>query len=106
VWPEEPPFPESCPDYNRGWWSTGFEGRILFYNPDDLAAVARGEMEIWEPQPYTVMNPDAVLFHVNSGQLKNHLGATAFDRERGLLYIFEPFADGEKPIVHVWRVAS
>jgi hypothetical protein len=28
----------------------------------------------------------------------------AYDRSRGLLFIFEPFADGDKPIVHVWSL--
>jgi len=91
-----------CED--RGWWSTGFEGQIIFYDPADLAAVARGEIETWEPQPYATLNVDEYLYHIESGQQKHHLGATSFDRERGLLYVFEPLADGDKPLIHVWRV--
>ena len=34
--------------------------------------------------------------------LLNHLGAAAFDRERGLLYVLEPLADEERSLVHVW----
>ncbi len=102
VWPDEPPFPPECPE--RGWWSTGFVGQILFYNPADLAAVARGEMESSEPQPYATLEIDECLYHVESGQQKHHVGATAFDRERGLLYVFEPLADEDKSLVHVWRV--
>jgi len=41
-----------------------------------------------------------------SDQQKYHVGAAAFDRERGLLYILEPLADADKPLVHVWRVRS
>ena len=41
VWPPEPPYPPDCED--RGWWSTGFAGQILFYDPAALAAVAQGE---------------------------------------------------------------
>jgi hypothetical protein len=41
-------------------------------------------------------NPDFVLL--------NHLGAAAFDRQRGLLYVLEPLADEDRSIVHVWRV--
>lgn len=102
VWPDEPPFPPECPE--RGWWSTGFVGQILFYNPADLAAVARGEMESSEPQPYATLEIDECLYHVESGQQKHHVGAMAFDRERGLLYVFEPLADEDKSLVHVWRV--
>ena len=102
VWPDEPPYPPECPE--RGWWSTGFEGQIIFYDPAGLAAVARGEIETWEPQPYAALNIDEYLYHIESGQQKEHVGAASFDRQRGLLYVFEPFADGDKPLVHVWRV--
>jgi len=45
-------------------------------------------------------------YHVESGQQKHHVGAMAFDRERGLLYVFEPLADEDKSLVHVWRVGG
>jgi len=104
VWPEEPPFPPECPE--RGWWSTGFEGQIIFYDPADLAAVAQGTAATSDPQPYATLNVDPYLYHIESGQQKDHVGAASFDRERGLLYVFEPFADGDKPLVHVWRVGG
>ncbi len=104
VWPDEPPFPPECPE--RGWWSTGFEGQVIFFDPADFAAVALGEMELWEPQPYAVLNIDAYLFNIQSSQQKSHLGAASFDRESGLLYVFEPLADEEKSLVHVWRVSQ
>jgi len=79
-------------------------GQIVFYDPADLAAVARGEMETWEPQPYAMLDVDEILYHVESSQQKYHLGAASFDRQRGLLYVFEVLADDAKPFVHVWRV--
>jgi len=66
--------------------------------------VAKGTMEPYKPQPYATMDIDQYLFHIQSGQQKYHLGAVSFDRSRGYLYIFEPFADGEKPVIHVWKV--
>jgi lysophospholipase L1-like esterase len=102
VWPDEPPYPPECPE--RGWWSTGFVGQIIFYDPADLAAVVRGEMETWEPQPYATLEIDEYLYHVQSTQQWHHVGAASFDRERGLLYVFEPLADGDKSLIHVWRV--
>jgi len=102
VWPDEPPYPPACPD--RGWWSTVFEGQIIFYDPADLAAVARDAMETWEPQPYATLNIDEYLYHLESSQQKHHLGAASFDRERGLLYVFEPLADGDKSLIHAWRI--
>jgi hypothetical protein len=104
VWPDEPPYPPDCED--RGWWSERFAAQIIFYDPADLAAVAQGAMEPWEPQPYAVMGIDEVLFNVRSEQQKEHVGAVAFDRERGLLYVMEPLADEDRSIVHVWKVGE
>jgi hypothetical protein len=98
---DEPPWP---PDCNRGWWSTSFVGQLLFYDPDDLAAVAQGTLEPSAPQPYATMDIDEYLYHIESTQQWHHLGAAAFDRDHGLLYISEPRADEDKPLVHVWRV--
>jgi hypothetical protein len=108
VWPDDPPWPEipDPPNDDRGWWSTSFEGQIIFYDPHDFAAVALGEMASFEPQPYAVLNIDSFLFDVNSSQQKHHLGAAAFDSENGLLYVLEPLVDEDKPIVHVWGLAS
>jgi hypothetical protein len=102
VWPDEPPYPEECAD--RGWWSTSFAGQIIFYTPADLAAVVRGEMEPWEPQPYASLDIDPHLYHIEEARQWYHVGATGFDRARGVLYVFEPFADGDKPVVHAWKV--
>lgn len=102
VWPDEPPYPPECPE--RGWWSTRFVGQIIFYDPADLAAVAQGEMKTYEPKPYATLNIDSHLYHIMGEQQKHHVGAASFDRERGLLYVFEPQADGDKSLIHVWRV--
>ena len=98
---DAPPWP---PDCDRGWWSTSFVGQLLFYDPADLAAVAAGTAETWSPQPYATLDVDDVLYHVESDQQKYHVSALAFDRDRGLFYLFEPFGDGDKPLVHVWAV--
>ncbi len=90
----------------RGWWSTGFVGQFIFYDPDDLAKVAAGTMESWEPQPYATLNVDQYLYHIESSQQWYHLGAACFDRTRGLFYVFEPYVDDDKPIVHVWKVKA
>jgi hypothetical protein len=91
-----------CED--RGWWSTGFKGQIIFYKPADLAEVAAGNMAPYEPQPYAALDIDEYLYNVKSTQQKEHVNAICFDRARGLLYIFENLADGDKPLVHVWKI--
>ena len=37
-------------------------------------------------------------------QRRFRVGDVAFDRENGLLYVLEMYADNAKPVVHVWRV--
>ena len=98
-------------DY-RGWWTTRWDSQFIFYDPADLARVARGEMASWEPQPYAVVDIDEHLFFNPSGveqdmlgtgdQRRYRIGDVAFDRAHGLLYVLELFADGAQPVVHVW----
>jgi hypothetical protein len=106
VWPEEPPYPE-VPEYpfdNRGFWSSSFEAQSIFYDPDNLAAVARGEMEPWQPQPYATLSIDDVLFGVDAEWERERVRAASFDPERGLLYVFEPMASEDRTLIHVWHV--
>jgi len=89
----------------RGWWAEDYEGRILFYNPDDFAAVVKGEKQPHDPQPYVVMNVDDYLFHLGTGNHEDaRIGGASYDRERGYLYVFEFYGDGNKPLVHVWEI--
>jgi len=105
----------TCSTY-RGWWSTHWDAQLIFYDPADLARVAAGEIESWEPQPYAVLDIDEYLYlippewdEINLGwgdQRRYRIGAAAYDRANGLLYVLEQFADEAKPVVHVWRVGE
>jgi hypothetical protein len=106
--------PPTCPDPpewpydNRGYWAEAYQAQIIFYNPVDLAAVARGEMQTWEPQPYTVLVLDAYFYDpkLDHAEYKRDLVGTAtFDREHGFLYVMERLADEYKSVIHVWRVS-
>lgn len=98
----------------RGWWSTHFDAEIIFYNPADLARVAAGMLSSWEPQPYAVLDIDDYLYFNPAGtdlemvgegeQRRYRIGDVSYDRVNGFLYVLEQFADGAKPVVHVWRV--
>jgi len=100
-------------DY-RGWWSTHFDAEFILYNPDDLARVARGEIDPWIPQPYATVDIDEYLLQNPGGvepdmigtgdQRRFRIGDVAFDRQNGLLYLLELFADRAKPVVHVWQI--
>ena len=107
-----------CPGHNdyRGWWTTRWDAEFLLYNPADLARVAAGEIPSWEPQPYATLDIDEYLFLNPAGieqdmlgtgvQRRYRIGDVAYDRQRGVLYVLELFADEARPVVHVWRVGS
>lgn len=102
---------------SRGWWASHFDAVLLFYDPDELAAVAAGLLAAHEPQPYAMLEidehlflnaamPDVTMYNGSGDQRKGRLGAVAFDRVHGLLYVLEQFADDYRPLVHVWKVRA
>ncbi len=105
-----------CVGHNnyRGWWSTHFDAQFILYNPADLARVAAGEIASWTPQPYAVIDIDEHLLLNPAGiepemlgvgdQRRSRIGEVTYDRAHDLLYVLELFADGAKPVVHVWRI--
>ncbi|GAB4532116.1 MAG: hypothetical protein Fur0018_20580 [Anaerolineales bacterium] len=107
---QNPPTCPEVPDWpydNRGYWADGYQAQLIFYDPAELGAVARGEMNPWEPQPYAVLVLDEYLFdpHIHVEVYKRDLvGAAAFDRQNGLLFIIERLADEARSVVHVFRV--
>ena len=105
---------EGHSDY-RGWWSTNYAAQFIFYDPDELAQVAAGTLPPWAPQPYAALDVDAHLFltpdvepeMIGAGAQRHYrLGAAAYDRAGGRLYVLELFADGAQPVVHVWQVGA
>lgn len=98
----------------RGWWSTRFDAQLILYRTSDLEKVAIGALQSWEPQPYAVIDIDPYLyldppiwdvFELGWGdQRRNRIGAAAFDRANGYLYILELSGDGARPVIHVWKV--
>lgn len=111
VWPYDGPYPEvpDPPHNERGYWADSIHAQIIFYDPADLAAVAAGTLETWEPQPYAVYDFTHLLFApgYDYWEGKRHsVGACAYDKDNGLLYVMERLADEDKSIVHVWEVAS
>jgi len=110
-YPDVPPYPYD----DRGWWSTEFKPYIVFYSTSDLADVAEGKKEANEIQPYETFDISEYLFNkpyneytidneTHRVQRVNWLGACAFDKTNGIFYIFEQFADDDKPIVHVFKI--
>lgn len=101
--PQVPDWPHD----NRGYWAEDYQAQLLFFDPNELAAVARGEMNTWEPQPYAtlILDPDFFDPQINLEEYKTDLtGAMAFDEKNGLVYIFERLAVNYDSIVHVYRL--
>jgi hypothetical protein len=105
--------PPTCPDPpewpydNRGFWAEDFQAQLIFYDPHQLVAVARGELDSWDPQPYAVLVLDEYLLDpaLRVEDYKRDLvGSMAFDRERGVIYLIERLAQGPESIVHVWYI--
>ncbi len=101
----------------RRWWASRFDAQILFYDPADLAAVAAGSMEAYEPQPYAVLDidqylylgpttPDVTVYMGAGDQRQNRVHEAAYDRNNNLLYVPELFADQAIPLIHVFRVEA
>ena len=98
---------------SRGWWSSEFEAQLIFYDPANLAAVADGTMKTYEPQPYNTLTVDDNLFltegveddMLGTGvQRRFRIGDIAYDKENQRLYLMELFADGTKPVIHVFGI--
>jgi hypothetical protein len=106
VYPEVPAWPHD----QRGWWSEDISAHLLFFDPAELGAVARGELDTWDPQPYATLSLDEVLFDpgFNYERGKRYLvGAMAFDRGNSLLYIVERLADdGDRSLIHVFQLST
>ena len=103
--PEVPPFPHD----SRGYWSEEIAAQILFFDPNDLAAVAEGKADSWQPQPYATLDIDQHLFdpgYDHERYKRYPVGAAAFDRARGILYIIERRADEERSVIHVFKIGK
>lgn len=103
-YPDVPPWPHD----ERGWWSEDISAQIVFYDPSQLGAVARGEWETWDPQPYASLSLDEYLYDpgFDFERAKRYLvGAAAFDQDHGLLYVVERMVDeDDRSLIHVFGI--
>jgi len=91
----------------RGVGATDWAAGLLLYNPDDLAAVANGSSESWDPLPY--VGYDLARFSIREGGGKE-AGAIGYDRNNGYLYFIEhngdPGYEFGYSLIHVWGVGG
>jgi hypothetical protein len=66
-------------------------------------------VKTWNPQPYATLALDNYLYDPGFDYERGKrylLGAAAFDRENGLLYIIERLADeDDRSLIHVFRIS-
>ena len=95
----------------RGWRAADPRPAFLFYNPDDLAAVASGRKPSWTPAWYARLDIGQFMFrkypptYLTTGADAETILPT-YDRAHGIIYVTESFADGPKPVVHAFRIRS
>lgn len=101
------PGPDGCGD--KGWHAEPNYAAILFYDPDDLAAVASGAKKPFEIKHYALLNIDKYMFTSFTCR-KIILGGVGYDKTNQLLYIEERFAGNglnqysTTPVIHVWKI--
>ncbi len=91
----------------KGFHCDPYEPQFLFYSPDDLAAVARGERQPWEVLPYETYVPDDVFWP----RCRMSPASCAYDPATGNLYVLQYNGAAMDygvmvPIVHVWTVSG
>lgn len=82
--------------YDGGYASTLNRPVLLFYDPNDLAAVAQSLKQPHEPQPYAMIDVGQHMFREAPTLMSG-----AYDSQNGLLYVFE--YNQEEPIMHVFQ---
>ncbi len=96
--PEVPPYPHD----ERGWWNDDFRACIAFYSAEEAVKSFNGETMPYEVQPYAFLDLSEYMILDRDETAMQYLGATAYDYEKNRLYVLELFADGDRPVVHVF----
>ncbi len=105
---ENEAYPEvPLPPYEqRGWWNDDFKPAMLLYSPDDMARAAKGELPANQVQPYALLDLSGYMLREKLDTDMQLLGDAAYDHARGLLYVQELFAQGDRPVIHVFRLGE
>ena len=77
-----------APDDLKAW--------MMFFDPDDLADVVAGTLNLWDPQPYATINIQDLMFD-GSG-----IKSMAYDRANNVIYAQEDHSTNG--VIHVWTV--
>lgn len=96
-----PEFAETDPN-GKGWKAYNMLPMIIFYDPSDLAGVATGVIESYQPQPYAALRMDRNIFWGPNTELRS----ASYDENNNRLYVTEFNAPGDGLLmIHVWEVS-
>ena len=109
-------FPNQCEPTGtcvggRGWRAADPRTAFLFYNPQDLADVAKGLRQSWDVAWYAKLDITPHMYRryeptmLTTGSDAENILVT-FDRARGILYVSESFVDGPRPVIHVFKIGG
>jgi len=89
---------------HRGYWAEVFTTVLLFYDTEDLARVARGELESWEVQPYEQADITPFMIQLPENY-RIKVAGVAYAPEQGYLFVSEEKGGYEaRPVIHVWKL--
>lgn len=103
------PGPDGCGD--KGYHAEPNYAAILFYDPDDLAKAAEGQIAPHEVKHYALYNLEKHMYRRFTCRAKI-LGGVGYDPQNQLLYIEELLVGNglsqysTSPVVHVWRIVD
>ncbi len=92
---------------DKGWRASVYKQQLYLFDPQQLAAVANGEIPSYQPQPYAVFDLEPFLFRKQLKDKMQGVGSMTFDPERGYLYVLEREIEGDfhsRPVVHVFSL--
>ena len=85
---------------SKGYHCDPFERQLLFYDVDELGAVALGQREPWTVLPYQVWRPREFLLQ---GHTCGDVGGMAYDAQGRRLFLIERgIGESNSAVVHVW----
>jgi len=93
--------PGDCSSY-KGYHCDPLEIQIIFYDPEEIAAVLRGKGKPWDLRPYAVWRPSDLWSETCAS-----VGGLAFDAKNQRLYLVEKSAGPSgRAVVHTYGVGE
>lgn len=77
---------------------------VWAYDANDLLTVLNGQAKPWDIKPYAVWQLSVPFIPTAPNRLPDVLGA-AYDPSNGVIYMSVAFGDGDRPVVHAFKVS-